>query len=256
MRLKGKVAIVTGGGSGIGGAGAAALAAEGAVVAIAELSREAGEQARDEITAAGGTAFLGTFDATDPAAIARFVSDVHSRFGRIDILVNTVGGIVGRGTILDVKEDDWDETFRRNVKSTFHACRAVLPHMLAQKSGSIVNMSSAAALASRPRLSAYSASKGAIVSLTRQMALDFGLDGVRVNCICPGPILNQRSRERYDKDPDYHARRAKEQLLGRTGVPKDAAGIIVFLASDDSSWITGHAYPVDGGSTAGQGLER
>lgn len=254
MRLKGKVAIVTGGGSGIGGAAARALAREGASLAIAEISPEAGATAVADITSAGGTAFAKAFDATSEAAIDPFVAEVVARFGRIDILVNTVGGIFARGSVAEVSEADWDETFRRNVKSTFYANRAVLPHMQKQRAGSIVNMGSAAGLAARKRLSAYSAAKGAIISLTRQMAIDFGPEGIRVNAICPGPVLTERSSARYDRDPALKERRAREQLLGRTGTPPDVAGMIVFLASDESSWITGHAFPVDGGSTAGQGL--
>lgn len=256
MRLKGKVAIVTGGGAGIGGAAARAMAAEGASLCIAELDPAIAEKAVTAITSAGGTAWAKAFDATSAAEINCFVAEVASRHGRIDILVNTVGGIYARGSVAEVSEDDWDETFRRNVKSTFHANRAVLPHMQKQRAGSIVNMGSAAGLAARKRLSAYSAAKGAIIALTRQMAIDYGPEGIRVNAICPGPVLTERSAQRYDREPALKARRAKEQLLGRTGEPRDVAGMIVFLASDEASWITGHAFPVDGGSTAGQGLER
>ncbi len=256
MRLKGKVAIVTGGGSGIGGAIAIALAAEGATVAIAEISTAAGEETLATIKSSGGAGWCKVFDASREAPVKDFVSEVFARHGQIDILVNTVGGIVKRGTILECDEAAWDETFNRNVKSTYHVCRAVLPHMLARKYGSIVTMGSAAGLASRRRLSAYTAAKGAIISLTRQMAVDFGLDGVRINCIAPGPVLTKRSREKYDRDPALHKRRANEQLLGRTGEPQDVAGLVVFLASDESSWITGHIFPVDGGSTAGQGADR
>lgn len=256
MRLKGKVAIVTGGGAGIGGAIAFAMAAEGATVALAEISPAAATQAITTILNAGGTAWSKVIDGADLASVNAFVKEVHDRHGQIDILVNTVGGIVKRGTILECDEASWDETFHRNLKSTYHACRAVLPHMLARRYGSIITMGSAAGLASRRRLSAYTAAKGAIISLTRQMAVDFGLEGVRVNCIAPGPVLTKRSREKYDKDPALHKRRANEQLLGRTGEPQDVAGMAVFLASDESSWITGHVFPVDGGSTAGQGADR
>ncbi len=256
MRLKGKVAIVTGGGFGIGGAAAQAMAEEGAIVAVAELDPASAEQRLASIKAAGGDGWCKSFDATDGVAMKTFVDETAERYGRIDVLLNTVGGIFARGSILEISEDDWDETFRRNVKSTFHSCRAVLPYMQRQRSGSIINMASAAGLAARKRLSAYSATKGAIIALTRQMAADFGLDGIRVNCICPGPIITERSSKRYNANPELMQRRAKEQLLGRTGVPGDAAGILVFLASDESSWITGHAYPLDGGSTAGQGSDR
>jgi NAD(P)-dependent dehydrogenase (short-subunit alcohol dehydrogenase family) len=256
MRLKGKVAIVTGGGAGIGGAIAFAMAAEGATVALAEISPAAATQAITTILNAGGTAWSKVIDGADLASVNAFVKEAHDRHGQIDILVNTVGGIVKRGTILECDVASWDETFHRNLKSTYHACRAVLPHMLARRYGSIITMGSAAGLASRRRLSAYTAAKGAIISLTRQMAVDFGLEGVRVNCIAPGPVLTKRSREKYDKDPALHKRRANEQLLGRTGEPQDVAGMAVFLASDESSWITGHVFPVDGGSTAGQGADR
>ena len=256
MRLKGKVAIVTGGGAGIGGAIAFALATEGATVAIAEVSPVAAEEAVEMIRKAGGNAWSRSLDGTDLESINAFVKEVHDQHGQIDVLVNTVGGIVKRGTILECDETSWDDTFHRNVKSTYYACRAVLPHMLARQYGSIITMGSAAGLASRRRLSAYTAAKGAIISLTRQMAVDYGLEGVRVNCMAPGPVLTKRSREKYDRDPALHKRRANEQLLGRTGEPQDVAGMAVFLASDESSWITGHVFPVDGGSTAGQGADR
>lgn len=257
MRLNGKVAIVTGGGLGIGGAAARAMAREGAAVAIAEIAPESGAKAVADITSAGGIAWAKAFDASDKIAVNAFVDEVVARFGRVDILVNTVGGILKRGTIVEISEEDWDETFRRNVKATFHANRAVLPHMLQRRSGSIINMGSAAGLSARKRLSAYSAAKGAIISLTRQMAADYGLDGIRVNAICPGPVVTERSEKTtYRGDPELIAKRGRQQLLGRTGRPPDVAGMIVFLASDEASWITGHAFPVDGGSTAGQGADR
>lgn len=256
MRLSGKVALVMGGGLGIGGACARAMASEGATVAIAELVPSVGERAVTDILAAGGNAWTRPIDATDKAVVNDFVSEVAERFGRIDILFNTVGGISSRGSILETTEEDWDELFRRNVKSTFHANRAVLPHMLARNSGSIINMGSAAGIAARRRLAAYSAAKGAIISLSRQMAADFGTEGIRVNCICPGPVITERSARNYASRPGALAKRAKEQLLGRTGVPADVAGLVVFLASDESSWITGHSFPIDGGNTAGQGLDR
>ena len=256
MRLMNKVAIVLGGGAGIGGAAARAMAREGASVAIGELDRESGEQALTDIENAGGKGWVASVDCTDAKAVSQLVAEVAARFGQIDILFNTVGGISSRGTILETTEADWDELYRRNVKSTFHSCRAVLPHMLERKSGSIINMSSAAGIAARRRLAAYSSAKGAILSLSRQMAADFGLEGVRVNCICPGPVITERSSKNYAARPGALEKRAKEQLLGRTGVPADVAGLVVFLASDEASWITGHAFPIDGGSTAGQGLER
>lgn len=256
MRLKGKVAIVTGGGAGIGGAIVRNMASEGAIVAIGELETAAGEQALASINAVGGKGWFGQLDATNRGEVDAFVAEVISRYGQVDILANVVGGIVNRGSILDCNEQEWDETFNRNVKSTYHVSRAVVPHMLQRNYGSIINTGSAAGLAARSQLAAYSAAKGAIIALTRQMAADFGTRGIRVNCICPGPVITERSRMNYAKRPGALETRAKEQLLGRTGIPEDVGGLVVFLASDESAWITGHAYAIDGGNTAGQGLAR
>jgi NAD(P)-dependent dehydrogenase (short-subunit alcohol dehydrogenase family) len=256
MRLMNKVAIIMGGGAGIGGGAARAMAREGAIVVIGEIDRALGEKALADIQEAGGKGWLSCADCTDAAAITRLVDDAAARFGQVDILFNTVGGVSSRGTILETTEDQWDELYRRNVKSTFHSCRAVLPHMIRRKSGSIINMSSTAGISARRRLAAYSSAKGAILSLSRQMAADFGLDGVRVNALCPGPVITERSASKYKPGSAALESRAKEQLLGRMGEPSDVAGLVVFLASDEASWVTGHVFPIDGGSTAGQGLER
>lgn len=259
MRLSGKVAVVTGGGAGIGEAASLAMAAEAATVAIGDIAPETAEETVSAISAAGGEGWSMRLDVRDGESVAAFVRDVLARFGRIDVLVNNVGGIVGAASVVDGSEKDWDATFTQNVKGTYLMSRAVIPGMVRQRSGSVVNLGSAAGLAARRNLSAYSAAKGAIIALTRAMAADFGLDGVRVNCICPGPTMTTAFRRTLAASPDPEGlvrRRESEQLLGRLGEPADIANAIVFLASDAAAWITGQVFPVDGGNTAGQGLPR
>ncbi len=208
-----------------------------------------------KIIEAGGKAMHAYLDATDPSSVKDFVAKVLNHFRKVDILVNNVGTI-GTPTptnILECTESEWERTFARNVKSVFLMSRAVLPSMIENGSGSIINISSVAALAGRRNLVAYSAAKGAVIALTRAMAHDHGRDGIRVNCVCPGPTLTPAFLRGLAATPDPEAKRearAEEQPLGRLGEPADIAESIVFLASDRASWITGIVMPVDGGNTA------
>lgn len=253
MRLKDRIAIVTGGGSGIGQAACLLLANEGATVAIGDIVPEAAMRTATEITQAGGQSMHGTLDVTDVSSVEAFVGQVLRQYQRVDILVNNAGGIVTPTNVLDCTESDWDRTFALNVKGAFLMSRAVLPSMIQNRSGSIINISSVAALVGRKNLVAYSAAKGAIIALTRAMAHDHGRDGIRVNCVCPGPTLTPAFLRDLARAPDPEAKRKAregEQPLGRLGEPSDIAEAIVFLASDRASWITGMVLTVDGGNTA------
>lgn len=253
MCLKGKIAIVTGGGSGIGKAACLLLAKEGTTVAIGDVVPDAAMATATEIIQAGGQAMHGSLDVTDAASVGAFVGRVFRQYQRVDILVNNAGGIISWTNALDCTEPDWDRTFTLNVKGIFLMSRAVLPSMIQNRSGSIINISSTAALVGRKNLVAYSAAKGAIIALTRAMAHDHGRDGIRVNCICPGPTLTPRFLHSLSLAPDPEAKRKareQEQPLGRLGEPSEIAEAIVFLASDRASWVTGTVMPVDGGNTA------
>lgn len=253
MILKNKVAIVTGGGSGIGQAACLLLAKEGATVAIGDVVPDAAMATASHIIEARGQAMHGSLDVSNAASVETFVGQVLRQYKRVDILVNNAGGIVTSTNVLNCTESDWDRTFALNVKGAFLMSRAILPSMVQHKNGSIINVSSAAALVGRKNLVAYSAAKGAIISLTRAMAHDHGRDGIRVNCVCPGPTLTPALRKTLAaaQDPEgLRKAREEEQPLGRLGEPVDIGEAIVFLASDRASWITGIILPVDGGNTA------
>jgi NAD(P)-dependent dehydrogenase (short-subunit alcohol dehydrogenase family) len=253
MRLRDKVVIVTGGGSGIGEAVCLLSASKGATVAVGDVVSGNATATTAQIIEAGGKAMHGSLDVSDESSVEAFVSTVLHKYSRVDVLVNNAGGIITPTSVLNCKEFDWDRTFALNVKGVFLMSRAVLPSMVEKKSGSIINVSSAAALAGRKNLAAYSAAKGAIIALTRAMAHDHGQDGIRVNCICPGPTLTPAFFEYLAAAPDPEAlRRAREQEqpLGRLGEPLDIAQAILFLASDEASWVSGTVMAVDGGNTA------
>jgi NAD(P)-dependent dehydrogenase (short-subunit alcohol dehydrogenase family) len=245
MKLNGKVAIVTGGGSGIGEAVAAALAREGANVVICGRDREKLENAANKI---GPKCVAVNGDVSDANDIQALVEATLRRFERIHILVNNAGVLLP-GTAESLSEGEWDQTFNLNVRGVWLLSRAVLPHMRAAGGGSIVNIGSVLSLVGAKNRAAYAASKSALLGLTRAMALDHSADKIRVNCICPGMVETEMVA-RFNLDENAKRYRLAMHPIGRFGRPEDIAGAAVLLASDEASWITGAAFPVDGGYTA------
>ena len=249
MRLRDQAAIVTGAGSGIGRAIALRYAAEGASVAVADVQPVGGRETVEQIQQAGGHALFIETDVTRSADAERMVRATLSTFGRVDVLVNNAA-ISGGDDILATDEATWDRVITVVLKSVFVCTRAVLPKMLDQGRGVIVNISSVNALTGLGE-EAYSAAKAGVVSLTQNIAIRYGRQGVRANVICPGTIRTPIWRERLERTPDVFERLADWYPVGRVGEPEDVAGAAVFLASDEGAFITGAILTVDGGLTAG-----
>ena len=254
MRLLDKVALITGSGSeeGIGRASALTFAREGAKVVCVDIQQESTEKTAGLVRAQGGTAIAVQADVTDPRAVSRMIKAAVDNFGRLDILWNHAGIGGMRGTILDIGEDDYDKLFRTNVKSVFLGCKEAIPVMKSNGGGVILNTASIFGLVARTGNAIYPATKGAVVQLTRCLALDHAEDGIRVNCVCPGSIntMNSRRLREESGDPDGWFRRSIANTpLGRLGVPEDIANVAALLCSDEASFITGAAVVADGGWT-------
>jgi NAD(P)-dependent dehydrogenase (short-subunit alcohol dehydrogenase family) len=250
MRLKHKVALITGAGSGIGRAIALAFAREGAQVALVGRREDRLGSVVREIGSGHALALPGDITGARiaQAAVARTVK----RFGGLNVLVNNAGLLIP-GTAESHTEEEWDQTFSVNVRALWLVCRAALPRMRAAGGGSIINISSVLGLMGAKNRVAYAASKGAVTLLTRAMALDHAQENIRVNCICPGIVETEMVADFILKAPDPEAARRQRvglHPLGRFGKPEDVAAMAVYLASDESSWVTGAALPVDGGYTA------
>jgi len=245
MRLANQVALITGGGSGIGRAMALAFVHEGAKVVIAGRRKDRLEKVAQ---AAGPNCLPVQADAGNAQDIARLVKTAKDHFGNIQVLVNNAALLLA-GTAESHTEEEWDQTFNVNVRGVWLLSRAVLPHMRTAGGGSIVNIASILSLVGARNRVAYSTSKGAVLAMTRAMALDHAPEKIRVNCICPG-IVDTEMVAQFT--PDENTRRMREALhpLGRFGQPRDIANLAMFLASDESAWVTGSAFPIDGGYTA------
>jgi NAD(P)-dependent dehydrogenase (short-subunit alcohol dehydrogenase family) len=243
------VALITGGGSGIGKAIGEAFAAEGAKVVAAGLTLSKTEEVARGIEAAGGEALGVTIDVADSASVDTAIAQALDRFGRIDILVNNAGLSVG-DTILDFDEAAWDHNLDVVLKGVYLCSRGVLPGMIERGSGVILNVGSVNGLTGLGE-SAYSAAKAGMVNLTQNMAIHFGPKGIRVNCIAPGTIRTPIWGERVAREPQVFDNLARVYPLGRVGEVEDVAPAAVFLCSDEASWITGITLPIDGGLTAG-----
>jgi NAD(P)-dependent dehydrogenase (short-subunit alcohol dehydrogenase family) len=252
--LAGRVAIVTGGGQGIGRATALELARLGADVVIAELNAEGAERTTKEVRGLGRKALALPTDVTRRSDLTRMAERARDELGRIDVLVNNAG-IYRAAASLDVTEEHWDAIMTINAKAVFFASVAVLPAMIAQKRGSIVNLASMAGKIGSKTNLPYNASKAAVVSMTKSLALAHAADGVRVNCVCPGfvetDMWTKVAREQGAllgmSAEEFTRQRARTVPLGRMERPEDVAAVIGFLASDRAGYMTGQALSVDGG---------
>jgi len=252
MRLANKVALITGGTSGIGEATALLFAKEGASVSISGRNEKRGHAVIGQILQAGGRAIFIRSDVRKAAECQRAVDETVKAFGQLDILFNNAG-VFYPHTTLDCSEEEWDLQIDINLKGTFLMSKSALPGMIQRGSGVIVNNSSGWGIVGGDAAVAYCASKGGVVLLTKAMAIDHGRQGIRVNCICPGdvetPMLPEDARLRGLTWSDYLAGCANRPL-GRIGTAEEIAKAVLFLASDDSSFMTGAALVVDGGGTA------
>jgi NAD(P)-dependent dehydrogenase (short-subunit alcohol dehydrogenase family) len=250
MRLAGKVCLITGGGSGIGRASSLLFAAEGASVAIADLDRKSAGAVADEIKAAGGEASDFPLDVTLEGECEHLVQSVVDRYGRVDVLFNNAG-IAGVGTVHETSLELWETVMAVNVRGVFLVSKYVVPVMIAQGSGSIINMSSCIAEIGLPDRASYAASKGAVLALSRQMQADYARFGIRVNALLPGtihtPFVDRYLAESYADPAAGLEKIRKRQLTGELGKPEEVAQAALFLASDESSFVLGSGLFVDGG---------
>jgi NAD(P)-dependent dehydrogenase (short-subunit alcohol dehydrogenase family) len=240
MKLKDRVAIVTGGGRGIGLAISRALACEGARVVIVQRDAGIGRAAAEAL----GASFIRA-DVSNRTEVADMVAQVTRMYGRVDILVNNAA-VHGAASFMEETPELWQQMFEVNVLGTVYPSQAVVPIMIRQGGGHIVHVSSKAGVVGEPGHAAYSASKGAVISLTRAMAIELAPHHITVNSVAPGPVLTDMLRGVFPDEADRETL-GKEAPLGRLGTPEDVAGAVLLLCTDDSSWITGQTLSVDGG---------
>ena len=246
QRLSDRVAVITGGGSGIGLATAHRFAAEGAKVVVVDVNADAGRAAADAV----GGEFVDCDVSQEPAVAALF-DGVAERHGRVDIAFNNAGiSPPDDDSILETGLDAWERVHRVNLTSVYLCCRYALPHMRRQGKGSIVNTASFVALmgAATSQI-AYTASKGGVLALSRELGVQFAREGIRVNALCPGPVATPLLMELFARDPERAARRLVHVPMGRFAQPEEIAAAVAFLASDDASFVTASAFIVDGGIT-------
>jgi NAD(P)-dependent dehydrogenase (short-subunit alcohol dehydrogenase family) len=249
FRLDDRVAIITGSSRGLGKAMASALAGAGANVVITSRHLNEAQATADEIkNSAGKRAIALEVDVSQQSQVERMVTQTLNEFGRIDILINNAG-INIRGPIEELKMDDWTQVLNTNLLGPILCCRAVAPHMRTQKYGRVINIASILGSVGMPNRTPYSASKGAVIQLTRTLALEWAPYNITVNAICPGPFATEMNRPLMD-DPQVHQTFVSKVPLGRWGEPKEIGGVAIFLASEASSFVTGATIYVDGGYTA------
>ena len=250
-RIAGKVCVVTGAGSGIGRATALRLAAEGGHVLCADINAASATETAEEITSTGGSALARQVDVADPRAVDAMVADAVQNFGQLDVLVNNAG-VNLPGVLHEVSDEVIDRTLAVNVKGQIYGCRAAIPPML-DRGGSIINISSVNGIVSEPFLAVYSASKGASVMLTKGVALDYAKRGIRCNVVGPGWVdtpINYAHAEMMGGLQKVYDTIDSFQPIGRPGQPSEIANVVLFLASDESSLMTGSVVVVDGGMTS------
>jgi len=249
MRLEGKVAVITGAGSGMGRVAAQMFAAEGAKVVVAEFAADAGEETVRQVTDAGGEASFVKTDVSREDDARAMVDQAVERFGRIDVLYNNAGIMPEADhSVTDTEVAVWDQVMAVNLRGVFLGCKYAIPRMVEQGSGSVINISSFVAIlgCSVPQ-DAYTASKGAVLSLTRSLAVQFGPKGVRSNAICPGPIETPLLMDWLLKDEAAKQLRLARNPTGRFGKPEEIVNAAIYLASDESRWTNGAHFVIDGG---------
>ncbi len=253
MKLEQRVAVITGAGSGIGRAMALLFAREGARILAADLNGGAAEETAAIVTGAGGTCHPFAVDASQPEQVRAMIEQALATYGRVDILCNNAG--IGSTTdVVECEPDEWDRVMTVNVKSVYLGCKYAIPHMLEQGGGVIINTASVAGMVGIVKRASYCASKGAVIALTRQVAVEYVTRGIRVNCLCPGTVDSPWvERLLQQADDRVAARQALEarQPMGRLGTPEEVAAAALYLASDDAAFITGTGLVIDGGWTAG-----
>lgn len=253
MKLEQRVAVITGAGSGIGQAMALLFSKEGARVLAADINTTAAQETAGMITAAGGSATAFSVDVVDAQQVQAMIEQARGTYGRIDVLCNNAG--IGSTTdVVDCEPNDWDRVMTVNVKSVFLGCKYAIPSMIAQGGGVIINTASVAGMVGIVKRAAYCASKGAVIALTRQVAIEYVQQNIRVNCLCPGtvdsPWVGRLLDQTDDRVAARHALEAR-QPMGRLGTPEEVAAAALYLASDDAAFITGTGLVIDGGWTAG-----
>lgn len=252
MRLQNKVAIITGAASGIGRATAIVFAREGARVVVADLQAHSRLESEmpstvEAIRAAGGEAVFVKTDVTQRAQVEALVDETLRRFGRVDCLVNNAGIFI-RNAVTEVSDEEWDQVMNLNLRGYFYTCRRVIPEMVKQGGGKIVNMSSIHGIRGTGTATTYCASKGAVENLTRQLAVEYGQQRIYVNAIAPGTIKTAMSKP-FRENPAILADYERHTLLPRLGEPEDVANCALFLASQESDFVHGHTLVCDGGWT-------
>ena len=253
MKLQGRSALITGAAHGIGRATAARFASEGASVVIVDIDEERGERAADGIRADGGTARFVAADITDTVQVAAMVDFALKVHGRLDVLHNNAY-VLGAGRVGELSQADWDRTIDVCLTAYWHCTKAALGPMVEQEHGVIINTGSVASLAADYTLAAYSAAKAGVINLTRSTAIDYARKGIRCNAICPGPVWTH-SAATFDQLPPEVAKQMQDAVpMGRLGTPQELANLALFLASDDSSFMTGTYCLADGGLFAQTGM--
>lgn len=255
MRIAGKVAIITGSGSGIGRASALLFAREGAQVVVVDIDENDAAQTAEDVGHTAGSAMALQADVSSQSSCVSIVAKTIEAYGRVDILFNNAG-VSSFNPVVETDEAEIDYVLGTNVKSVFFLSQATIPYMKQQGNGSIINNASITGIVGAPGMAAYATSKGAIITLTRTMALEHAEDGIRVNCICPASVDTPMLHNSLGRapDPEYaRSQNIKRHPLGRLGTPEDIAYFALFLASDESKFVTGGTHVVDGGALIARG---